>query len=96
MDRARVHPIISVRVVGDVRPATECLLADPRVERVDAVNGRAAEGLPELLVVLRDAAMHHGFLAELLVARQIAVHSIAPQQLKLEDVFLRLTKGIVQ
>ena len=96
MQRARVHPIISVRIAGDPRAATECLLADPRIERVEPTNGRDDETCPELLVTLRDAAMHHGFLAELLVARQVAIHSIAPQQLKLEDVFLRLTKGIVQ
>jgi len=96
MERARVHPIISVRVVGNPTPATECLLADTRIERVEASNGREGEASPELLVTLRDAAMHHHFLVELLVARHIPVHSIAPQQLKLEDVFLRLTKGIVQ
>ncbi|MEO6436070.1 MAG: ABC transporter ATP-binding protein [Tepidisphaeraceae bacterium] len=89
MERAQVHPVISVRVVGDARIATECLLADGRVERVNAING-------ELLVTLRDATMHHGFVIELLVARKVTVHSVAPQQLKLEDVFLRLTKGIVQ
>ena len=89
MERARIHPIISVRVVGPTKAATEVLLSDPRVERVDEING-------ELLVVLRDAAMHHSFIVELLVARQVQVHSVAPQQLKLEDVFLRLTKGIVQ
>ena len=33
---------------------------------------------------------------ERLVAEGIRVHSVAPHQLKLEDVFLRLTKGIVQ
>jgi ABC-2 type transport system ATP-binding protein len=96
MERARVHPIISVRIVGDTRAATECLLADPRVERVEPVNGRDGDACPELLVTLRDAKMHHGFLIELLVARQIAIHSVSPQQLKLEDVFLRLTRGIVQ
>ena len=37
-----------------------------------------------------------GFLIERLVAAGIKVHSVAPHQLKLEDVFLRLTKGIVQ
>ena len=50
----------------------------------------------ELLVTLRDPTLHHSFLIETLVARNFQLHSIAPQQLKLEDVFLRLTKGIVQ
>ena len=96
MERARVHPIISLKVMGSATPASECLLADPRIERVEPVPGRDGDACPELLVTLRDAAMHHGFLVELLVARRIPVHSVAPHQLKLEDVFLRLTKGIVQ
>jgi hypothetical protein len=104
MNRARAHPIIAVQVVGDATLAMEAIQADPRVERVERNNGDrnnngamgSGGGSGELLVTLRDATMHHGFLIELLVARRIAIHSVAPQQLKLEDVFLRLTKGIVQ
>ncbi|HYO09402.1 MAG TPA: ABC transporter ATP-binding protein [Tepidisphaeraceae bacterium] len=89
MARARAHPVISVKVVGDAAIARVALEHDGRVERVESQNG-------ELMVTLRDPSLHHGFLVEVLVARQIAVHSVAPHQLKLEDVFLRLTKGIVQ
>jgi ABC-2 type transport system ATP-binding protein len=89
MARARAHPVISVRVVGDPSPAKAILDADNRVEHVEPVNG-------ELMVTLQDPTQHHSFLVDLLVARQIQVHSVAPHQLKLEDVFLRLTKGIVQ
>ena len=91
MARARAHTVISVQVVGDAAQAhaADALERDDRVEKVERNNG-------ELLVTLRDPQMHHAFLVETLVARQIAVHSIAPHQLKLEDVFLRLTKGIVQ
>ena len=53
-------------------------------------------GLKVDMRALRDPNLHHGFLIELLVARHVTIHSLAPQQLKLEDVFLRLTKGIVQ
>jgi ABC-2 type transport system ATP-binding protein len=49
-----------------------------------------------LQVVLHDPSLHHHFLIEKLVAGNVQLESIAPQQLKLEDVFLRLTKGIVQ
>ena len=45
---------------------------------------------------LHDPDLHHHFLVEKLVARHVKVHSVTPEQLKLEDVFLRLTKGIVQ
>ena len=98
MARARAHPIIAVQVVGDPTLAIAAIEADPRVERVERNNDRTGGDRHngELLVTLRDANMHHGFLIELLVAKQIAIHSVAPQQLKLEDVFLRLTKGIVQ
>jgi len=89
MIRARAHPIISVQVVEDGTAAAALLEKDARVERVERING-------ELLVTLTDPNLHHHFLIELLVSRNIRLHSIAPQQLKLEDVFLRLTKGIVQ
>jgi len=89
MARARAHPVISIRVVGDARPAIDALERDSRVERVEPSNG-------ELLVTLRDPTLHHSFLLETLLARQIQIHSVAPHQLKLEDLFLRLTKGIVQ
>ncbi|MCU1464050.1 MAG: hypothetical protein JWO37_4125 [Acidimicrobiales bacterium] len=89
MMRARAHPVIAVQVVGDPEAAVRALKADPRVDQIER-NGM------ELMVTLQDQTMHHGFLVEKLVAEGIRVHSMAPHQLKLEDVFLRLTKGIVQ
>jgi len=89
MARARAHRVISVQVVGDPAAALAALEGDARVERVESSG-------PELLVTLRDPTLHHSFLLETLLARQIKIHSVAPHQLKLEDVFLRLTKGIVQ
>jgi hypothetical protein len=53
-------------------------------------------GTDELRVTLRDATMHHHFLMEKLIEAKVRLHSVAPHQMKLEDVFLRLTKGIVQ
>ena len=95
MVRARAHPIIAVQVLGDATAAMHAMQEDARVERVERSGDRNGNA-GELLVTLCDATMHHGFLIELLVARRIVIHSVAPQQLKLEDVFLRLTKGIVQ
>jgi ABC-2 type transport system ATP-binding protein len=89
MTRARAHPVISVQVLGESDFAIAALKSDPRVDQIE----RQAT---ELLVTLHDPALHHSFLVERLVAAGIKVHSIAPHQLKLEDVFLRLTKGIVQ
>ena len=74
---------------SDSSPAVAALRADNRVDRVDSDNG-------ELMVTLSDPTVHHSFIVETLVARKIQVHSVAPHQLKLEDVFLRLTKGVVQ
>ena len=89
MIRARAHPVISVQVVGDPQAAIHALKSDPRVDQIERFEG-------ELQVTLHDPNLHHSFLVERLVGAGIQVHSIAPHQLKLEDVFLRLTKGIVQ
>jgi ABC-2 type transport system ATP-binding protein len=89
MTRARAQPIICLKPAGDAARAAEVLGQDDRIDRIERTNG-------ELHITLRDAGVHHHFLIEKLVAANIPVDSIAPQQLKLEDVFLRLTKGIVQ
>jgi ABC-2 type transport system ATP-binding protein len=89
MARARAHPVISIQVVGEPAAAQAVLKQDDRVEEVVTSDG-------QLMVTLRDPNLHHHFLIELLVSRNIALHSVAPHQLKLEDVFLRLTKGMVQ
>jgi ABC-2 type transport system ATP-binding protein len=86
---ARAHPVISIRTVDPPAPAAELLRTDPNVETVHEHDG-------ELLVTLRDASIHHHALIARLTAAGIRLHSVAPQQLKLEDVFLRLTKGAVQ
>ena len=95
MAMARAHPVISIVVatnepIGDLSERAFALLkGDSRVDQIELVRG-------ELQVTLRDPHLHHHFLTELLVAHQIPLHSIAPHQMKLEDVFLRLTKGMVQ
>jgi ABC-2 type transport system ATP-binding protein len=89
MARARAHPVIAIQVVGEVEPAMAALQDDPRVDKVERRSG-------QLFVTLHDPDLHHHFLVEKLVARHVKVHSVTPEQLKLEDVFLRLTKGIVQ
>ncbi len=94
MAMARAHPVISIIVAPDANDpdranrAYALVKADPRVDQIDLVRG-------ELHVALRDASLHHHFLTELLVAHHIPLDSIAPHQMKLEDVFLRLTKGLV-
>jgi hypothetical protein len=81
--------VICIQVIDEDERAAAVLARDARVDRVERSNG-------QLLVSLHDPDTHHHFLVETLVAEKIRLHSIAPQQLKLEDVFLRLTKGMVQ
>ena len=88
MRQARAQHSVTVRLVGDPGAATALLGADERVASVDLRDGA-------LHVMIRDAHLHHQFLIETLVDAKIQIESIAPEQLKLEDVFLRLTKGIV-
>jgi ABC-2 type transport system ATP-binding protein len=87
--RARVHRIIAIEVVEGREKALHALRSDGRVESAEFVNG-------EIHATLRDDAMHHYVLIEILIGEGVKIHAIAPQELKLEDVFLRLTKGAVQ
>jgi len=87
--KARLRPQIAIQVVGDAQRAIDCLRGDPRL--ADVTHGPTA-----LLVTLQDPTLHHAFLIERLAAAGIPLHSVAPHEMKLEDVFLRLTQGIVQ
>ena len=89
MARARAHPVIAIQVVGEPQAALAALEGDPRIDKLERRGG-------QVFVTLHDPDLHHHFLVERLVARNVPVHSVMPEQLKLEDVFLRLTKGIVQ
>ncbi|QOJ01808.1 MAG: ABC transporter ATP-binding protein [Phycisphaeraceae bacterium] len=57
------------------------------------VNGGAAE---RLLVELRPGAHGHHFVIEGVLAAGGRIGSFEPQGVKLEDAFLRLTKGVLQ
>ncbi len=89
MAKARAHPVISVRVANDQNRAMAALKTDPRIRDVELLDD-------ELRVSLHDASMHHHFIAECLIAAGLQIDSMAPHRMKLEDVFLRLTKGMVQ
>lgn len=87
--RARAAGCLHLQVVGDPAPAAALLSEDPRIASVE----RAGE---QLNIRLRDPEQHHAWVIQKLTAAGIAIHSATPEQVKLEDVFLRLTKGIVQ
>jgi ABC-2 type transport system ATP-binding protein len=93
MAMARAHPVISIRLAPkaqhELERAVAVLKTDERVDQVDVIGS-------ELQVTLTDPRVHHFFLMERMVGANIPLDSVAPHQMKLEDVFLRLTKGIVQ
>ena len=88
-DRARVRAVIVVQTHPEqAARAKELLAADPRVSSIEQNGG-------ELRVSLADAAAHPQFILEILVANQVRIDSFATHELKLEEVFMRLTQGIV-
>jgi ABC-2 type transport system ATP-binding protein len=92
MRRARAQPMICIVTAGgedDAAHAVRLLHTDPNVLSVEQSDG-------QLAVALRDAGVHHHGLIARLATAGIRLHSVTPQQLKLEDVFLRLTRGAVQ
>ena len=86
--RARLQSVVHLQVVGDQSRAAGLLREDPRIAKVEEAGN-------QLILSLKDANQHHSFVIDLLVAQGISIHSITPEQIRLEDVFLRLTKGIV-
>jgi ABC-2 type transport system ATP-binding protein len=86
---ARTQPVISLRVLEHSEAAAALLKGDARVAAVETIDG-------DLRVTLHDPGLHHHFLIEKLMAANLRIDRIAPHDMKLEDVFLRLTKGLVQ
>lgn len=86
--RARLQSVVHLQVVSDQTRAAGLLIKDPRIAKVEEAGN-------QLILSLKDANQHHSFVIDLLVAQGISIHSITPEQIRLEDVFLRLTKGIV-
>lgn len=87
MQQARAQSIIHLKPADQLERTEQLLRADPRISTIERQND-------ELLITLQDGHPHH-FLADQLVKNGIQVDRLQPQQLKLEDVFLRLTKGMV-
>ena len=89
MQRAHSQAVTAIEVVGDPSPAIAVLRNDPRVGDIELKES-------QILVTIPDASIHHSFMIEPLIKAGVIIQSISPLKLKLEDVFLRLTKGIVQ
>lgn len=83
---------IVIRLEGDgmgSEPVADELEKDERVARVARDNGR-------LTVDLKPGEHGHHFLIERVIAAGGRIAAFTPEKIKLEDAFLRLTKGKVQ
>jgi ABC-2 type transport system ATP-binding protein len=78
-----------VRVAGAPEASRELLLQRPETQDVESAEGR-------LKVVLKDSDDDGGFIAETLVRGGQRVLEIREDELGLEEVFLRVTKGDTQ
>ncbi len=86
--RLGIHSKVRVLVLGDEQKAVELLAALPQVEQVEVVGDA-------LSVTFREGETADGVIARTLVNGGVDVVSLQPEQLKLDDAFLKLTKGIV-
>jgi ABC-2 type transport system ATP-binding protein len=80
---------VKVRVAAHPEKGTEVLSAMPQVKEVQP-NGENS-----LLVTLAAGQVNDGCLARALVQSGLDVVGIEPQQVKLDEAFLELTKGLV-
>jgi ABC-2 type transport system ATP-binding protein len=89
--RVRGGERILIRLEAPSTPelAETTIPRDPRIARTLIENG-------SLVVELIPDQQSHHFLLELLVTSGLKVASFTPQQVKLEDAFLTLTKGDLQ
>jgi ABC-2 type transport system ATP-binding protein len=86
--RLGIQSKMRVKVVGDPARAMEILTVLPQIQRVENVG-------EYLAVTFREGADTDGLIARTLVTGGVDVIYLQPEQLKLDDAFLQLTKGIV-
>lgn len=86
--RMGVQSKVRVRVANNQQRAIELLSALPVVQDVQSTEGHIA-------VTLRKDQKTDGVIARALVNGNIDIVSLEPQQVKLDEAFLQLTKGVV-
>jgi ABC-2 type transport system ATP-binding protein len=91
LNRVRGGERIAIRLEPGADPAAaaEDLGRDDRVVRAAREDG-------QILVDLTPGEHGHHFLLEILVSKGHRIAAFTPQQVKLEDAFLKLTKGALQ
>lgn len=86
--RLGIQSKMRVKVVGDESRAVELLTALPQIQQVETVGDY-------LSVTFREGAASDGLIARTLVNGGVDLVYLQPEQLKLDEAFLKLTKGIV-
>ena len=86
--RLGIHSKVRVKVLGDDDKAVELLTALPQIHAVEAVGDY-------LSVTFREGEQTDGIIARTLVNGGVDLVYLQPEQLKLDDAFLKLTKGMV-
>ena len=86
--RMGVSSRLSVRVGGDPAAAVEVLVALPQVREARVAGD-------QIHVTLHDGQAPDGVIARALVGANIDVLALVPEQVRLDDAFLELTKGLV-
>jgi ABC-2 type transport system ATP-binding protein len=86
--RLGIQSKMRVKVVGDPARAIEMLTVLPQIQQVENMG-------EYLAVTFREGASTDGLIARTLVTGGVDLIYLQPEQLKLDDAFLQLTKGIV-
>ena len=86
--RMGIQSRIKVRVADQPQLAVELLIALPQIQDASLAGDYIA-------VTFNEGADGDGVIARTLVQGNVDVISLEPEQLKLDDAFLQLTKGIV-
>jgi ABC-2 type transport system ATP-binding protein len=86
--RMGIQSKVRVRVANNQNKAVELLSSLPEIQNVKLLGAYIA-------VTFQEGRETNGVIARTLVQGDIDIVSIEPQQVKLDDAFLKLTKGIV-
>ncbi|NLH42696.1 MAG: ABC transporter ATP-binding protein [Planctomycetes bacterium] len=86
--RLGIQSKVRVKVIGDPNRAVELLSSLPQIQKVEPVGDY-------LSVTFCDGQSADGIIARTLVGAGVDLVYLQPEQLKLDDAFLQLTKGIV-
>src|SRR5712664_3433099 len=88
-DQLSTGRVVWVRVTGDPARAVELLKARPEVNQVEQIEGR-------IKVTLADHDIDHSIVADVLVRGGAKLIELREDEIGLEEVFMRVTRGETQ